>query len=58
VRREAGKRLNERTLFGSDYPFISLDRWFEEFDGLGYEDEVKERILKHNAAGLLGLESR
>ena len=56
VKREAGKRLNERTLFGSDYPFIPLDRWFEEFDQLGYPDEVKDRILRGNAARLLGIE--
>lgn len=55
VKREAGKRLNERTLFGSDYPFIPLERWFPEFDELGYEDEAKERILRGNAAKLLGL---
>ena len=57
VVREAGKRLNERTLFGSDYPFISLDRWFEEFEALGYPDEAKANILRANAARLLGLGS-
>ena len=56
VRREIGKRLNERTLFGSDYPFIPLDRWFSEFDELGLEEDAKERILRGNAARLLGIE--
>jgi predicted TIM-barrel fold metal-dependent hydrolase len=28
VKREIGRRLNAQTLFGSDYPFIDLDRWF------------------------------
>jgi predicted TIM-barrel fold metal-dependent hydrolase len=55
VVREAGKRLNDRTLFGSDYPFISLDRWFAEFEDLGYPDEVREAILWRNASRLLGL---
>jgi predicted TIM-barrel fold metal-dependent hydrolase len=55
VVREAGKRLNERTLFGSDYPFIQLDRWFGEFDALGYDDDAKENILHRNAERLLGL---
>lgn len=55
VVREAGKRLNAQTLFGSDYPFISLDRWFDEFEGLGYPHEAKENILRVNAARLLGL---
>ncbi len=55
VVREAGKRLNERTLFGSDYPFIELDRWFKEFDALGYTDDAKENILHRNANRLLAL---
>ena len=55
VRREIGKRLNAQTLFGSDYPFISLDRWFAEFDELGLSPEAKESILAGNAARLLGL---
>ncbi|MBI4259463.1 MAG: amidohydrolase [Actinobacteria bacterium] len=55
VVREAGRRLSERTLFGSDYPFISLDRWFAEFDELPISPEARERILLGNATGLLGL---
>jgi predicted TIM-barrel fold metal-dependent hydrolase len=55
VVREIGKRLNAQTLFGSDYPFISLDRWFEEFDHLGLSDEAGQAILVSNAARLLGL---
>jgi uncharacterized protein len=55
VVREIGKRLNDQTLFGSDYPFISLDRWFGEFDQLGLTDEAKQAILVSNAARLLGL---
>ncbi len=55
VRREIGKRLSGQTLFGSDYPFISLDRWFAEFDQLGLSDEAKEAILVGNATRLLSL---
>jgi predicted TIM-barrel fold metal-dependent hydrolase len=55
VKREIGKRLNAQTLFGSDYPFISLDRWFEEFDQLGLPDEAKQAILVGNASRVLGL---
>jgi uncharacterized protein len=55
VQREISRRLNAQTLFGSDYPFISLDRWFEEFDALGLGPEAKEAILAGNAARLLGL---
>jgi uncharacterized protein len=55
VTREIGKRLNRQTLFGSDYPFISLDRWFQEFEGLGLAQEAQRAILVDNAARLLGL---
>jgi predicted TIM-barrel fold metal-dependent hydrolase len=55
VAREAGKRLNDRTLFGSDYPFIDLDRWFTEFDQLGLDEEAKANVLHRNAERLLGL---
>jgi predicted TIM-barrel fold metal-dependent hydrolase len=55
VKREIGKRLNRQTLFGSDYPFIDLDRWFREFDELGLPEGAAEPILKGNAARLLGL---
>jgi predicted TIM-barrel fold metal-dependent hydrolase len=55
VVREIGRRLNAQTLFGSDYPFISLDRWFGEFDALGLSEEAKQAILVGNASRLLGL---
>jgi predicted TIM-barrel fold metal-dependent hydrolase len=55
VVREAEKRLNDRTLFGSDYPFIELDRWFREFDELGLSDGAREAILVGNASRLLGV---
>jgi uncharacterized protein len=55
VVREIGRRLNGQTVFGSDYPFISLDRWFTEFDQLGLTDDAKQNILVGNAQKLLGL---
>jgi predicted TIM-barrel fold metal-dependent hydrolase len=56
VAREIGKRLKGQTLFGSDYPFISLDRWFQEFEGLGLTPEAQQAILVGNARRLLGLD--
>ncbi len=54
VKREIGRRLNGQTLFGSDYPFISLDRWFAEFDELDLGADAREAILVGNAARVLG----
>jgi predicted TIM-barrel fold metal-dependent hydrolase len=55
VVREIGKRLNAQTVFGSDYPFISLDRWFAEFEELGLSHDSQQAILVGNASRLLGL---
>jgi predicted TIM-barrel fold metal-dependent hydrolase len=56
VKREMGRRLVGQTLFGSDYPFIPLDRWFAEFDELELSDDARRAILFDNAARLLGVE--
>ncbi len=51
---EARKRLQDRILFGSDYPFIQPDRWLTDFDTLeGFSDEVKRKIFYENAARIL-----
>jgi predicted TIM-barrel fold metal-dependent hydrolase len=55
VVHEVGRRLRRQALFGSDYPFISLDRWLEEFEALDLPPGAREDILLRNAARLLGL---
>jgi uncharacterized protein len=55
VKREMGRRLAGQTLFGSDYPFIPLDRWFSEFAELELSDEARSAILVGNAARVLGI---
>jgi predicted TIM-barrel fold metal-dependent hydrolase len=42
-------------LFGSDFPFITPERWLADFEQAGFRDEVKPLILKENAMRLLGL---
>jgi len=53
--QHANTLLGEKVLFGSDYPFLTPDRWIAEFDKLAIRDEVRPLILKDNAARLLGL---
>ncbi|MDN3357517.1 amidohydrolase family protein [Actinomadura sp. DC4] len=53
--RYANSLLQDKVLFGSDYPVISPDRWLKDFAALPMKDEVRPKILKHNAARLLGL---
>jgi uncharacterized protein len=47
--------LQDRVLFGSDWPVITPERWLEEFDRLGFEPEVRNKILVGNASALFGV---
>ena len=51
----ANGRLKHKVMFGSDYPLITPDRWLGEFDALDIKAEVRQLILKDNAARWLGL---
>jgi predicted TIM-barrel fold metal-dependent hydrolase len=53
--RAAGSFLNHKVLFGSDFPAITPDRWLADFAALDVKDAARPRILKDNAAALLGL---
>ncbi|MFE3451981.1 amidohydrolase family protein [Nonomuraea sp. NPDC059194] len=53
--RYANTLLKDKVLFGSDYPVITPDRWLADFDRLDIKPEVRSKILKDNAARLLGL---
>jgi predicted TIM-barrel fold metal-dependent hydrolase len=48
-------RLQDKVMFGSDYPSIPYERLFREWRELGYSDAVMEKIFHQNAARLLGL---
>lgn len=48
-------RLQDRTLFGTDYPFISPRRWLDDFAKLSIPEDVRAKILYRNAERLLGL---
>jgi len=47
--------LQDKVLFGSDYPVITPERWLRDFEKIDIRDEVRPKILKQNAARLLGL---
>lgn len=53
--RDVKGRLQEKALFGTDYPFIEPERWLREFEQLGVPDDVLEKVLHGNAERLLGL---
>ena len=53
--RQANSILQNKVLFGSDFPLITPDRWLSDFANLEMKDEVRPKILKDNAIRLLGL---
>ena len=48
--------LQDRVLFGSDWPVVTPERWLAEFEALPFKDEVRQKILLGNARKLLGLD--
>lgn len=51
----ANSLLQDKVLFGSDFPLLPPDKWLADFAGQKFKDEVRPKILKDNAARLLGL---
>ena len=53
--RQAGSILQNKMLFGSDYPALTPDRWLDDFARVEVKDSARPKILKENAARVLGL---
>jgi predicted TIM-barrel fold metal-dependent hydrolase len=53
--QHANTLLQDRVLFGSDYPFLTPERWLSDFEKAGFKPEVREKILLQNAKRLLKL---
>jgi predicted TIM-barrel fold metal-dependent hydrolase len=54
-RRAIAGRLQDKALFGTDYPYVDLAKALGSFEKLGLNDAVKEKILITNAQMLFGL---
>ncbi len=50
-----GRQLRTKALFGTDYPYVQLDRWRREFAALDLGPDTEALILKGNAMTVLGL---
>jgi len=48
--------IEDRVLFGSDFPVLTAERWMKDFDTLDLKPEVRQKILLDNAKKLLNLE--
>ncbi|MEX2194919.1 MAG: amidohydrolase family protein [Thermoleophilaceae bacterium] len=55
LKREIRTRLQDKVMFGSDYPSLSYERLFRGWESLGYSDEIIEKVFWKNAERLLDL---
>lgn len=56
LRQAIAGPLRERTLFGSDFPFMTPDKWLADWESLAMPPEVTRAILLENAIRLLNLD--
>ncbi|HMF52504.1 MAG TPA: amidohydrolase family protein [Candidatus Saccharimonadales bacterium] len=52
-----GTRLQDKALFGTDFPYVDLAKALASFDKMGFKDAVKEKLLTVNATRLFELAS-
>jgi predicted TIM-barrel fold metal-dependent hydrolase len=50
--RYASTMLQDKVLFGSDFPLITPDRWLDDFDTLDIPEPARSKILLGNARRL------
>jgi predicted TIM-barrel fold metal-dependent hydrolase len=53
--RAIARQLKTKALFGTDHPYITLERWRRDFETLDVDPAVIPLILKGNAVRVLGL---
>ncbi len=55
LKKDIRGRLQDKVMFGSDYPSIPYERLFREWDELGYPAAIMEKVFHQNAERVLGL---
>ena len=53
--RALSRQLRTKALFGTDHPYIGLERWRRDFETLDVDAAALPLILKNNAIQVLGL---
>jgi predicted TIM-barrel fold metal-dependent hydrolase len=51
----ANRQLRTKVLFGTDFPYIKMDRWRRDFEALDIDPAVVPLIYKQNALRVLGV---
>jgi hypothetical protein len=53
----AGTVLQDKVMFGTDYPMIRPERWLDQFEEYtDYDEAVQRKLLWENAEAFLGLD--
>ena len=47
--------LQDKAMFGSDWPAIGVERWLEEFQQVNMKPEVRKKIMLDNAVKFFGI---
>lgn len=55
LRTDVRGRLQDKVMFGSDYPSLPLERLLREWGDLGFSDEVMNKVFHANAERVLKL---
>lgn len=56
--RASNSILRNKVLFGSDFPWITPERWIADFDSLDIKPDVRTLIVKDNAARIFDIPGR
>lgn len=54
LKREIGTRLQDRVMFGCDFPVLEYPKVVADWRALGYSEAVLEKVLWRNAAAYFG----
>ena len=55
-KRPANGALSDQIAFGSSYPFRAMRQSIEDYQRIGFRDDVLDKLFYRNAARLLKLE--
>jgi hypothetical protein len=57
LKREIGRRLQDRVMFGCDFPVLEYPKVVADWRSLGYSEDVLEKVLFRNAETYFGASS-
>jgi len=54
LKYEISRRLQDRVMFGAEYPMINMDQLMQDWHEGGYSEEVLAKVFEKNAQAFLG----